>query len=450
LKAIITEAMGRVNDMFANHGRAGREWTRRDWMSGIAGSGVAWSLGGWLSRLAVQAAESGASPKRSCILLWMNGGPSQTDTFDMKAGHAHGGPFQSIESRIPGMRLCEHLPQISQWTNRLALIRSMSTREGDHGRARQNLRTGYMPQGSIQFPVFGSVVSHEYAGRDADLPNYVSILPGGLFNPGVPAAGFLGPQHAPLLVDADGNADLAVQDLERPRGVSAAQMSQRMRLLNSVEQNFLAQRPGAAVDGHRSAYERAARMMNPSAGSALQLDEEPESVRERYGRSRFGRGCLLARRLVERGVPFVEVALGGWDTHDNNFESVRGLCAPLDQTWSALMQDLDQSGLLESTLIVWMGEFGRTPVINPRQGRDHYPRAWTVVLGGGGIQGGAIIGKTSGDGLSVEDRPVSTPDLLATICLALGLDPKKQNMSNVSRPIRLVDPAARPIHEVLS
>jgi hypothetical protein len=436
--------------MFTNRSRTGREWNRREWISGMAGSGVAWSLGGWLGRLAARAAESGARPKRSCLLLWMNGGPSQTDTFDMKAGHANGGPFQPIESRVPGMRLCEHLPQVSQWTDRLAFIRSMSTREGDHGRARQNLRTGYMPQGSIQFPVFGSVVSHEYADGDADLPNYVSILPGGLFNPGVPAAGFLGPNHAPLLVDADGNADLSVQDLELPRGVSSTQLAQRVGLRESLERRFLAERPGAAADAHRSAYGRAARMMSPSAARALRLDEESESIRERYGRSRFGRGCLLARRLVERGVPFVEVVLGGWDTHDNNFESVRGLCSPLDQSWSALMQDLAERGLLESTLVVWMGEFGRTPVINPRQGRDHYPKAWTVVLGGGGIQGGSMIGKTSADGLSVDDRPVSTPDLLATICLALGLDPKKQNMSNVSRPIRLVDPTAKPIHEVLA
>src|SRR5262249_53018469 len=156
-------------------------------------------------------------------------------------------------------------------------------------------------------------------------------------------------------------------------------------------------------------------------------------------------GCLLARRLVERGVPFVEVTLGGWDTHDNNFNRVKGLCQALDPAWATLLADLRDRGLLDTTLVVWMGEFGRTPGINPRQGRDHYPNAWSVALGGGGIRGGQAVGRTSTDGLAVEDRPVAVPDLLATVCLALGLDPAKQNLSNVGRPIRLADPSAKPV-----
>src|SRR5262249_36763668 len=152
-------------------------------------------------------------------------------------------------------------------------------------------------------------------------------------------------------------------------------------------------------------------------------------LRDQYGRNNFGQGCLLARRLVERGVPFVEVVLGGWDTHDNNFEQVKTLSQTLDSAWATLMTDLSERGLLDSTLIVWMGELGRTPVINPRQGRDHFPNAWSMALGGGGIKGGQVIGKSSADGMTVEDRPIAVPDLLATICLALGIDPKKQNMS---------------------
>lgn len=422
---------------------------RRHWLGSVARAGMAASAGTWMSQLAAAAEGQQQRPQRSCILLWMNGGPSQTDTFDMKPGHANNGPFQPIATKTPGISFSEHLPEMAKWSDHLAVVRSMTTKEGDHGRARQNLRTGYSPQGPIQFPVFGSVVSHEYHDREAGLPNYVSILPRGLFNPGIPAAGFLGPDHAPLLVDGDGNGDLSVQNLQRPRGITVEQSVDRLRILDSLQQPFLNAHPGAAATGYRSAYARASRLMSPSAAAAFDITGEDDATRERYGRTPFGRGCLLARRLVERNVPFVEVTLGGWDTHDNNFEAVKDLCGPLDQAWSALMGDLHQRGLLNSTLVVWMGEFGRTPGINPRNGRDHYPRAWSVVLGGGGIRGGSLVGQTSADGLLVEDRPVTTADLLGTICLALGLDPKKQNMSNVARPIRLVDPEANPIHELL-
>jgi uncharacterized protein (DUF1501 family) len=179
-------------------------------------------------------------------------------------------------------------------------------------------------------------------------------------------------------------------------------------------------------------------------------------VRDAYGRNLFGQGCLLARRLVERGVPFVEVTLGqlngngpGWDTHSNNFDTVRQLSGVLDTAWASLMEDLQSQGLLESTLIVWMGEFGRTPKINGGNGRDHFPNAWSTVLAGGGIKGGQVIGKTSADGATVEERPVTVPDLLATVCQALGIDPTAQNLSNVGRPIRIVDTTARPIRELL-
>jgi uncharacterized protein (DUF1501 family) len=192
------------------------------------------------------------------------------------------------------------------------------------------------------------------------------------------------------------------------------------------------------------------RLQREAAAQAFDLSGEKDTLQDRYGRNLFGQGCLLARRLVERGVPFVEVTLGGWDTHANNFEQVQSLCSVLDPAWSTLMEDLGERGLLDRTLVVWMGEFGRTPGINPRSGRDHYPPAWSVVLGGGGIKGGQVVGRTSNDGLAVEDRPVAVPDLMATICLVLGLDPKKQNLSNVNRPIRLADPTAEPVKEILA
>jgi uncharacterized protein (DUF1501 family) len=307
--------------------------------------------------------------------------------------------------------------------------------------------------GAIEFPTFGSLVAKERWQDGSDLPGYVSIAPRGLGTAAL-SAGFLGPQYAPLVVGGDGaggaDGGLRVENIGLPANVTPERAAGRLGLLNELEAGFLATRPGTATASHQSAYTRAARLMRLSAAAAFDLSDENDKLRDRYGRNRFGQGCLLARRLVERGVPFVEVALGGWDTHDNNFAQVKALCQTLDPAWATLMADLKDRGLLDTTHVVWMGEFGRTPGINPRQGRDHYPTAWSVVLGGGGIKGGQAVGQTGSCGLEVEDRPVSVPDLLATVCLALGIDPAKQNMSNVGRPIRIVDQTAKPIREVLA
>jgi hypothetical protein len=416
---------------------------RRDFLRAAGAVG----LSGWLPALA---AADAPGRKRACILLWMSGGPSQVDTFDPKPGHPNNGPFAPAATRVPGLVVGEHLPKVADRIEHLAVVRSMSTKEGDHGRATLHLRTGNLPQGAIDFPVIGSLVAHERDAADADLPRYVSVAPRGL-GPAALSAGFLGPRHAPLVVGDDGGAgELRVQDLGLPAGVKPDRAAGRLALLREVEEDFLASRPGPATAGHRSAYDRAARLMRKDAAGAFDLSGEKPALRDRYGRNRFGQGCLLARRLVERGVPFVEVTLGGWDTHDNNFEQVKALCQTLDPAWSALVDDLKDRGLLDSTLVVWAGEFGRTPGVNPRRGRDHYPAAWSVVLGGGGIKGGQAVGRTGKDGMTVEDRPVSVPDLLATVCLAMGIDPAKQNLSNVGRPIRVVDQSARPLREVLA
>lgn len=421
--------------------------TRRTLLRGAALALTGCSLSGWLGRLAAGAV---ADPqrKRSCILLWMAGGPSQMDTFDLKPGHAHGGPFQEIATVTPGIRIGEHLPQLARQMNRLALVRSMRTREGDHGRATAHLHTGYLPQGSIRFPSLGALVAHEWAAEEADLPGFVSVTPQGGMTQASVAAGFLGPKYAPLMVGSSGGV-LKVEDLSAP-AIPSERSRERLGLLREVEAEFLTSRPGPGTQSHLSAYDQAVRLQRPAAAQAFDLSQEKDSLREKYGRGLFGQGCLLARRLIERGVPFVEVSLGGWDTHQNNFEQVRSLCSVLDPAWATLLADLDDHGLLDRTLVVCMGEFGRTPGINPRNGRDHYPAAWSVVLGGGGIAGGQVIGRTSSDCTTVEERPVSVPDLLATVCLALGLDPKKQNQSNVNRPIRLADPTAQPIQEVLA
>jgi uncharacterized protein (DUF1501 family) len=250
---------------------------------------------------------------------------------------------------------------------------------------------------------------------------------------------------------------LKVQDADLPAEVTREQADARLGILEGLQEDFLASHPGLSARSHRLAYERAVRLMRSSAARAFHLEDEPPAIRDAYGRTLFGQGCLLARRLVERGVPFVEVTLGSlngnavaWDTHGDNFNQVKRLSEVLDPAWAMLMEDLQLRGLLDSTLIVWMGEFGRTPKINENSGRDHYPNAWTTVLAGGGIKGGTVVGRTNASGTTVEDRPVSVPDLLSTVCMALGIDPLKQNMSNVGRPIRLADKSAKPIQEILA
>jgi hypothetical protein len=442
--------------------------SRRDWLRLTTAGVVSYSLSGWLEALAADTATH-PQRRRSCILLWMNGGPSQMDTFDLKPGHANGGPYKEIETSVPGIRISEHLPKLAQQMERMVLVRSMTTKEGDHGRATYLLRTGYLPQGPIQYPSIGSLVARELGSDDAALPNFVSIAPFRFFNVGAYGPGFLGPQYAPLVVGElgvpgarPGDANnyeqaLKVQDLQPPADVSRPQADARIELLEGLEREFLARHPGVSAESHRTAYERAVRLMRTEAARAFDLSDEPPALRDAYGRNLFGQGCLLARRLVERGVPFIEVTLAGvnnqafgWDTHQRNFEVVEQLSRVLDPAWATLMEDLRQRGLLDSTLIVWMGEFGRTPKINNNKGRDHYPNAWSTVLAGGGLRGGQVVGRTSPDGTTVEDRPVTVPDFLATICQALGIDPLKQNMSNVGRPIRIVDRGAQPIQEVIA
>jgi hypothetical protein len=444
--------------------------SRREWLTLSSAGVVGYSLSGWLGRLA-EATANNPQRRRSCILLWMSGGPSQMDTFDLKPGHANGGPFRAIQSNVPGVRISEHLPQLARRANHLAIIRSMSTREADHGRATYQMRTGYLPQGPVQYPAIGSVFSKELGREGAELPNFVSIAPYRFFSPAAYGPGFLGPRYAPLILGGDQQAllpipgqqsnyadGLRVPDLEAPQGVSAGRAAARGNLLDEMERDFQATRSAPPSESHRSAYQRAVTLMRSTATRAFDLDEERPELRDRYGRNLFGQGCLLARRLVERGVPFVEVTLAtvgnlalGWDTHINNFDGVRRLSEVLDVAWSTLLDDLRTRGLLDSTLIVWMGEFGRTPRVNPQQGRDHWANAWTTVLAGGGIRGGQAFGRTSADGTTVEsERPVNVPDFLATVARALGVDATRVNMSNVGRPIRIVEAGARPIQEVLA
>jgi len=409
---------------------------------GLVRAAAATCASGWLAPLAATLADAPAR-KRSCVLLWMNGGPATIDLWDLKPGHANGGPFKEVATATPGLRISEHLPKLAGWSERMAIVRSLSSTEGDHGRASHLLRAGYTPQGAIQYPAFGAVLARELSAGEADVPPYVSIAPAGRdqYNLG---GGFLGPRFNPLVLGEGDDATLKVPNLDRP----ADDLERRLVLLEGLNRRFADGRASDVVESRRTATAAAAQLLHPTVARAFDLGDEKAAVRDAYGRGLFGQGCLLARRLVERGVPFVEVSLGGWDTHSRNFPQVQELATTVDAAWSSLMADLKERGLLDMTLVVWMGEFGRTPKINPAQGRDHWPNAFSAVLAGGGIKGGQDVGKTSADGLAVAERPVSVPDLLATVCVALGVDPRKQNLSNVNRPIRVVDRSAEPLEGV--
>lgn len=431
--------------------------SRRDFVK-LSAAGVLGTSASWLPSFAADVAAH-SQRKRACILLWMTGGPATIDLFDLKVGHDNGGPFKEIATSAPGLKFGEHLSRLAHHGKEIAVVRSMSTKEGDHGRATYFLRTGNMPTGALQFPTLGSLIAKEIGDPGAELPNFVSVAPFRQFSQGAYGPGFLGPQYAPLVVgnenfgipQANQNVDaqLKVQDLNRPVAVTPQEANARFDMLQDLERSFLSERPNPVVQSHQTAYDRAVRLMRSVGAQAFDLTTEPEKLRDSYGRNMFGQGCLLARRLVERGVPFIEVNLGGWDTHQNNHDQLKNLCNILDPAWATLMSDLKQRGLLETTSIIWMGEFGRTPKINQGKGRDHFPNAWSAVLAGGGVKGGQAFGKTSPDGTTVEGEPTTVPDLLATLCKALGIDHMKTNNSNVGRPIRIVDKSARIMTELV-
>jgi hypothetical protein len=377
------------------------------------------------------------------------------DTFDLKPGHANGGEVKEIATSVPGIRMSEHLPQLARRMQHLALIRSMNTRVADHGLGTFLVRTGRLPQGPVQYPAFGSMISKELGFGHGALPDFVSIAPNRGDSPAAAAAwdpGFLGPRYAPLIVGEERGLPyeqaLRIPNVKPGDDVVAARSEARLNLLLDLERDMAGRNAGVAQQSHASAYERAARLMRGPAAAAFDLDQESARLRDRYGRNLFGQGCLLARRLVERGVPFVEVALNGWDTHEQNFRGTRALCEVLDPGWSSLMDDLRDRGMLDSTTIVWAGEFGRTPQINPGLGRDHFAKAWTTVLAGGGVRGGQVYGRSSADGATVEGKPTDEKDFLATICRALGIDPARENVLKTGRPIRIVDAGAMPITEI--
>jgi uncharacterized protein (DUF1501 family) len=414
--------------------------SRRDFVRLSAAGVLGTSLSGWLPVLAARAAAGGVKHK-SCILLWMDGGPSHKDTFDMKPGTKDAGDFQPIATSVPGIQVSEHFPKFAQLMQHAAILRGMSTGEGAHERARVYLHTGYKPGiGGLSYPSLGALVASELGRPDAALPNFVSV---GNRSYG---AGFLGAHYQPVNVTDPARG---VENL-KPR-VDGTEFGDRVGLLEEMEAAFTKNYQAPAGGDHRTTYRRAVQLMQSREARAFDLEQEPAAARKAYGGTKFGDGCLLARRLVEVGVSFVEVTSNGWDTHQDNFDRVKRLSAEVDPALSALVSDLKERGLLDDTLVVWMGEFGRTPKINSRgakPGRDHYPRAWSSVLAGGGIKGGQVVGKTDAEGATVVDRPIPATDFLATVCKALSIDYTRYNQTPIGRPIRVVDKGAEPVKEL--
>jgi len=314
----------------------------------------------------------------------------------------------------------------------------MTSKEGNHSRAKYLLHTGYAPNPTVVHPAFGALVSHEVGREEFDLPNYVQING----NNGE-SGGYLGVAHNPFVVQ---NPTRNIDNLDLPEGVSGERLDARLKFLASLDRGFAERRGPEVPESRQPMYGKSRRMMTSPLTRAFDLSTEKDAVRGRYGMDNFGQGCLMAARLAEVGVPVVEVRLGGWDTHEENFTHVPANLALVDRGFSNLIDDLKAKGLLDSTLIVWMGEFGRTPRPNNRGGRDHYPRAWSLAMAGGGILGGQVVGSTDADAAEVVDRPVTVPDLFASWAHAFGLEPKKTFYAG-ERPITLVDKAGDAVRE---
>jgi hypothetical protein len=408
--------------------RAGEHLSRRAFLKAglvTAGGCVLANWGGLFHSRAI-AAEAQRQGKR-CILLWMAGGPSHLDTFDMKPGRPGAGPFRPISSNVPGVPVCEYLPKIARQVDRLAIIRSMSTSDPEHAGGTYLMHTGYRQEGGFRHPELGAVVAKYLGGPDADLPSFIQIgAEGGESSP-TSGAGFLGPAYQPFRLGQGG----ALPENTTPY-LSADADRRRGDLLRFMEEEFARDHKAPALLAHRDAQERAGRLLKAKA--VFDTSKEWDRYRDLYGDTKFGRNCLAARRLVEAGVPFVEVEQQNYDSHADNFEWHKALLPVLDQAWAGLLQDLHDRGLLNDTLVVWMGEFGRTPNINNRAGRDHYAKAWTVVLAGGGVKGGVVHGQTDADGATVTDKPVSEGDLFATIYTALGVNPRAKHFVG-TRPV---------------
>ncbi len=433
--------------------------TRRHFLAHLAASS-ALALPGYQFIRTLQAnAQTLRRNNKSVIILWMGGGPATIDIWDLKPGRPTGGEFRAINTSAQGVQICEHMPLTAQQMDKLVIVRSLSTPEGDHNRGTQLMHTSWRPNPAIDFPSLGSVVSLQ----SPNLPGYQEVSLPGFISVGAPVTGggFLGMNYAPFNVQNPGTPP---ENIRPPQGIGrsdverADRVRRRQRLFYTLEDSFRRGRApflGSEEDrakfndpskSHADVYGKGFSLVASREGQVFDIRNEPPAVQQAYGNSNFGRSALLARRLIEAGVSAVEISLGGWDTHGNNFTSLANNLLPtLDRGMGTLVRELNERGLWRNTVLVWMGEFGRTPRINQNAGRDHWPRCWSVVLGGGALRGGQAYGRTDRDGLSVAENQVGIGDIFATVYRALGIDPHTQVRDPIGRPFAIAGSGGRPI-----
>jgi hypothetical protein len=355
----------------------------------------------------------------------------------MKVGPPTGGPFRPISTNLPGTQICELMPNIARKLDKLAVVRSMHTSQIDHPGGIYLMHTGYSPAANVRFPEFGAVIA-KYLGREGSaLPNFVKI-----FSQADAGSGFLGPKYHPFSLGEDGRLPTFSTSNLDPK------LEERRSSLRSfLEDDYAQDRHAETSRMHREAYEAARRLQG--VRDVFSIDEEWKSAEPLYGDSRFGRRCLMARRLIEAGVPFVEVSQSSYDTHADNFIGHKGLLPPMEFAWAGLLTDLEQRGLLDKTLVVWMGEIGRTPNINNRSGRDHFVRCWSAALAGCGVKGGVVYGETDENGVDVKDSPVTEGDFFATIYQALGISPATEHYAG-SRPIPIAPFGSKVVKDLIA
>lgn len=381
--------------------------------------------------------------KKSVILLWLAGGASQLETWDPKPKRPTGGPYRAIPTAVPGIHISELLPKMAQRLKQTAIIRSLNTGVGSHPLGSVLMETGRRQgQGGVRFPDLGAVCARELGRVHSKVPDYVSMYTS-TEGRRSGTSGFLGARYAPMFL----TTSMVPGNIRRDENISDVDHRQRADLRDLLAKRFARGRRSDLIGSHNSAYQRVRGLM--ASEKLFDVLQEPKSIRAQYGPTQFAEQCLIARRLVEAGVPFVKVARAWWDSHGQNFETHRELCADLDHTMSALLDDLQQRGLLDHTLIVTLAEFGRTPRINGSLGRDHFPTAWSATLSGCGITGGSVYGKTDADGNRVTHGQIGAKDLFATIYEAIGIDHEKEYHLG-SRPIPLVDFGAKPVKDVLA
>jgi uncharacterized protein (DUF1501 family) len=414
--------------------------SRRSFLAGLGAGAVTLGFGD-LVQPAV--AKTLAGNDRRVVVIWLAGGVSQLETWDPKPGTNTGGPFQTIATSVPGVHICELLPHTAKLMHRMALVRGINTQEDDHGKGAIIMHTGRRQEPGMTYPHLGSACAKLLGREDNPLPGYVHVTPRG--NGGVNAAdaAFLGPRYASVALD-DGKAPA---NISRPADITVEADMARHTLRQKASERFLRRRRTAQTEAYTQSYDQAAQLMKKKA--LFDTAGESEKVRDRYGRHDFGRHCLMARRLLEGGATFVKVTHTNYDTHHENFDFHIEQLGEFDRPFAALVEDLDARGMLATTLVIVMSEFGRTPNINRNYGRDHWSRAWSVALAGCGIKGGAVVGKTNANGTAVTDRMVHGGHLFHTYFRALGLNPKR-NWYIDQRPIPMGDPKASAITEVLA